>query len=201
MSVKRIVSTDFWTDEKVSVEFSRDEKLFLLYLLTNPHTTQLGIYKILPRQIAFEVGCTENEALSMLDKFENKYGIIKYSHSTKEVAIRNYLNYSIVKGGRPVFDLLVKEALNVKDIVLLEYIKTGAVFSHNDTVRSFVKHIGEGGALSFQNDNYNGNDNGNDNEESYNESSQHRRGSFDTDDFFEASLRRSYENMSTEGEA
>jgi hypothetical protein len=42
--IKRIVSTGFWTDDKV-LDMTPDEKLFMLYLITNPHSTQLGIYK------------------------------------------------------------------------------------------------------------------------------------------------------------
>ena len=53
MGIKRVISTDFWLDDKVLDLFSPEDKLFFLYLMTNPHTTQLGIYPINKRVMAF----------------------------------------------------------------------------------------------------------------------------------------------------
>ena len=80
--IKRIVSTSFWTDGKVVDEFSPEDKYFMLYLLTNPHTTQLGIYEFNLRVAAFELGYSLESVSVMLDRFENKYGIIKRSTKT-----------------------------------------------------------------------------------------------------------------------
>ena len=91
MGIKRVVDTDFWTDEKVMLLFSPEDKLFFLYLMTNPHTTQLGIYKILTKQIAFELGYSLETVEILLDRFENSYDIVRYSNKTKEIAIKNYL--------------------------------------------------------------------------------------------------------------
>ncbi|BAX71292.1 hypothetical protein [Leuconostoc suionicum] len=46
MAIKRIVDTRFWNDNKVIDTFSVEDKYFLLYLMTNPESTQLGIYKL-----------------------------------------------------------------------------------------------------------------------------------------------------------
>ena len=165
MGIKRIVDTDFWTDDKVMVEFSPEDRLFMLYLLTNPHTTQLGVYKILPKQMAFELGYSSDTINVLLDRFETKYNIIRYSKATSEIAVRNYLKYSIVKGGKPVLDLLTREANRVKDKSLLAYIEESASLSENSTVKEFCELF---------NDNENDNDNDNDNEDSYHESSTNR---------------------------
>ena len=42
--------------------------------------------------------------------------------NTNEIAIKNYLKYSIIKGGKPVEDCLEKEIQQVKDKTLLTYI-------------------------------------------------------------------------------
>ena len=55
MGVKRIVDVSFWTDGKVD-DFSPEDKYFMLYLLTNPFTRQLGIYEISVKQAAFQMG-------------------------------------------------------------------------------------------------------------------------------------------------
>lgn len=190
MSIKRVVDVHFWDDDKVLGTFSPEDKLFFLYLMTNPHTKQLGIYA-LPRQyIALEVGYALDVVDVLLDRFENVYGLIRYSYRTGEVAIKNYLRHSIVKGGKPVEDLLVKEIAEVKDLGLLQYVYDSIHDARNlnDTVKKILPLLN---ALRNENDNDNGNgyekenenvnDNDNENEESlqrivitnrHNESSQ-----------------------------
>lgn len=122
MGVKRVIDTSFWNDDKVIELFSPEDKLFMLYIITNPHTTQLGIYHINKKNMAFELGYSLDTISVLLDRFENKYEIIKYSNDTNEIAIKNYLKHSIIKGGKPVEDLLKKEINQVKDKSLLKYI-------------------------------------------------------------------------------
>ena len=169
MAVKRVVNTDFWNDEKVMDLFSPEDKLFMLYLITNPHTTQLGVYAINPKHMSFELGYTSEVIHVLLERFEKNYGIIKYSYQTKEIAIKNFLRHSIVKGGKPVEDCLKKEIAQVKDKTLLQFIIVHLEHCSNlnDTVKKIVAYIKD-------NDNVNDNDNDNDNERyvdvSYNDS-------------------------------
>ena len=122
MAVKRVVDTDFWNDSKVSDLFSAEDKYFMLYLLTNPHTTQLGIYELPISKAANELGYSKDSVKVLLDRFETKYELIKYNEITSEIAIKNFLRHSIVKGGKPVMDCLLKEEKKVKDKSLLGYI-------------------------------------------------------------------------------
>lgn len=139
MAIKRIVDTKFWEDEKVINDFSPEDKYFFLYLLTNPRTTLLGVYRLVPKQAAFEMGYSVDAVNTLLDRFENKYKTIRYNRQTSEIAIRNYLRYGIVSGGRPVMDMLVKTASDVVDKSLIEYVKGGAIGREkNDTVRRFL---------------------------------------------------------------
>lgn len=122
MGIKRIVDTGFWTDDKVMDMFSPEDKLFFLYLMTNPHSTQLGIYHINRKSIAFEIGYSVDAVSVLIDRFETKYKMIRYSNDTNEIAIKNYLKHSIIKGGKPVEDLLKKEVSAVKDKTLLQFV-------------------------------------------------------------------------------
>ena len=159
MGIKRIISTDFWTDDKVMDIFSPEDKLFFLYLMTNPHTTQLGIYHINKKMMAFEIGYSLESIGILIDRFED-YGLIKYSPETSEVAIKNYLRHSIVKGGKPVEDLLRREIAQVKDKTLLKYVYDN--LSQDDNLNATVKSV----LPYLLNENVNDNDNDNDNEES-----------------------------------
>ncbi len=163
---KRIVNTDFWTDGKVVDMFSPEDKYFMLYLLTNPHTTQLGIYKLNPKIAAFETGYSQEAILVLIDRFEKKYDLIKYSKDTQEIALKNYLKHSIVKGGKPVFDLLDKELKQVKNFALIDFV-FGELRKEANLNVTVIQLINSYSDIKKENDN----DNDNDNEESWYESS------------------------------
>lgn len=168
MALKRIVDTRFWTDDKIINDFSPEDKLFMLYLLTNPHTTQLGIYHINEKIMAFELGYSMETIKVLIDRFENKYEMIKYSKETNEMAIKNYLKYSIIKGGAPVRDCLIKELRQVKDKILIKYVFNNIKNSDtlNDTINKLIKEYEEkNGYILYCNEK--NNDNDNDNEVSY----------------------------------
>lgn len=162
MGVKRVIDTSFWTDGKVD-EFTPEDKYFMLYLLSNPFSTQLGIYEISIKQAAFQMGYSEDAFKSLLERFENKYGVIIYSKETDlsgEIAIKNFLRHSIMKGGKPVEDCLKKEMLRVKNKSLLS-----AVFKHlsqydnlNDTVKKIISEYINTNINDIQNDNDNDNE-------------------------------------------
>ena len=141
--VGRIVRTSFWEDEKVVDDFSPEDKFFMLYLLTNPHSTQIGIYKLVPKTAAFELGYSIEAVKVLIDRFQNKYKIIWWSKETGEVAIKNYLKHSIVKGGKPVYDCMVKECKQVKDKSLLKHIANHLSYTENliPTVIDIVRYM------------------------------------------------------------
>lgn len=141
--LNRVVNTSFWEDEKTVNIFTPEDKYFFLYLLTNPHTTQLGIYKLIPRQAAFETGYSQETINGLIDRFENRYKVIKYSKDTYEVAIKNFLRHSIVKGGKPVMDCLLKEEQSVQDKSLLIFIYNhlSTLDNLNKTVNEYLIHI------------------------------------------------------------
>lgn len=166
MGIKRIVDTSFWTDGKVD-EFSPEDKYFMLYLLTNPFSTQLGIYEISIKQVAFQLGYSMDAVKVLIDRFETKYGMIFFSPSTNEIAIKNFLRHSIIKGGAPVRDCLIKEIKKVKNKELV-----ARVFLHikdsenlNETVQKIITEYEEkNGSLSYTNQKHNDIDIVNDND-------------------------------------
>ena len=166
VGIKRIVDTSFWTDGKVD-EFSPEDKYFMLYLLTNPFSTQLGIYEISIKQVAFQLGYSMDSVKVLIERFENKYGMIIFSPKTNEIAIKNFLRHSIIKGGAPVRDCLIKEMKGVKNKELI-----ARVFAHikgyeklNETVKNVIAEYEEkNGVLSYSNEKQNENENENDND-------------------------------------
>lgn len=161
MGIKRIVDTAFWTDGKVD-EFTPEDKYFMLYLLTNPFSKQLGIYEISIKQAAFQLGYSIEAFYSLIDRFENKYDMIRFSKETSEIAIINFLRHSVMKGGKPVEDCIKQDMARVKNKELVRF-----VFSQlkgkdglNATVKKIVnEYFNEN---DIHNDNHNDNDNDND---------------------------------------
>ncbi|QZY56684.1 hypothetical protein [Crassaminicella profunda] len=122
MAKFRQVYTEFWKDPKVIEEMTPEDKFFMLYLLTNESTTQIGVYQITKKQMAFEMGHSIETINSLIQRFENIHKNIKYNTKTREIAIKNWGKYNFFKGGKPVYDLMKSEMENVKDVSLLGYV-------------------------------------------------------------------------------
>jgi len=71
MGKQRYISTSFWDDEWVQ-EATKLQKLFYLYLLSNPLTNIAGIYQITNRRISFDTGFSSKEILDMWEFFEQE---------------------------------------------------------------------------------------------------------------------------------
>ena len=122
MGINRVVNTDFWNDEKVLDNFTPEDKYFWLYLLTNPQTKQLGVYKLPIKIVSFQTGYNEDAVEVLLKRFEKVYNMIKYNFETQEVAILNYMKWSIIKGGKPVEDCIKADMEKVKDKSLIVFV-------------------------------------------------------------------------------
>lgn len=97
-----------------------EKRYFFLYLITNEHTTQCGIYEISFRSMAFETGYN-TETIEKLVQFFEKAGKIKYSKKTNELAIKNFVKHN-PQGSPKVKAFVDKEIKNIKDQSLIAYI-------------------------------------------------------------------------------
>ena len=92
MAIYRNIQMSFWTDAKIG-EFTPEQKLMYLYLMTNPHTNLCGCYEITIRQIAFETGFTTETASRIIESLK-EHGVIDYSNDTHEIIIVNWHKYN-----------------------------------------------------------------------------------------------------------
>jgi hypothetical protein len=122
MAQFRYVYTSFWEDPKVVENFTPEDKFFFIYLLTNPHTTQIGIYKITKKLISFELGYSIESVNSLMSRFEEHHKVIRYNEETRELAIKNWGKFNLRKGGKPVVDCIIKEFKSVEDKSLIAYV-------------------------------------------------------------------------------
>lgn len=119
MATFRKIHTEFWTDAKVLEEMTPEDRYFYLYILTNSHTTQIGIYPISKKIMGFELGYSMESINSLMERFENHHKLIRYNKDTRELAIMNWGEYNLNRGGKPMEDCVKKELSEVKDISLI----------------------------------------------------------------------------------
>lgn len=164
MGVKRVVDTDFWKDDCVAEKYSAEDRYFFLYLLTNPNSKQCGIYHLPLRVIAFEMGHSRDSVESIIDRFQHRFKNIIYNKETQEIAILNFLKYSIVKGGKPVEDCIRKELEKVKDKTLIRAVYENMKSYMDENIAKNDKSIYINIKKIFKTFINNINDNDNDNE-------------------------------------
>ncbi|PGT60342.1 replication protein [Bacillus cereus] len=138
MAVYRQVQVSFWQDAKVIEEMTPEDKLFNLYLLTNPRTTQIGVYQITKKQMAFDLGYSMESVNALLDRFENHHKLVKYNPETRELAIINWGKYNLNRGGKPVEDCIRKELDGVSDISLVALVSSKV---KSDKIRSIFEEF------------------------------------------------------------
>lgn len=112
MAVYRQVHVSFWQDPEL-VEWDIKEKYFYLYLLTNPHTTQCGIYEISLKLMSVELGYPIDTVSILLQRFIDRHKIL-YSMDTNEIFLLNWLKYNSLKSPK-VMSCVNKELKNVKN--------------------------------------------------------------------------------------
>jgi DnaD/phage-associated family protein len=122
MAKFRMVRTDFWKNPIVSEEMTPEDKYFYLYLLTNPHSTQIGIYKITKKQMAFDLGYSIESVHSLMERFIVHHKVIRYNSVTRELAIKNWGKFNLDKCGKPVMDCISSELKDVEDLSLIPYV-------------------------------------------------------------------------------
>ena len=69
--IYRTINQSFWTDSKVDDDFTPEDKYFMLYLLTNPHTRMIGCYEISMKQMERETGYNEDTVKRLIHRLQD----------------------------------------------------------------------------------------------------------------------------------
>lgn len=121
-ALSRPVYTEFWIRPDVNEEFTLDDKLLYVYLITNQHFLQHAIYQLTKRMMMMELNMPEERFNEAFDRLENKFKVIKYSEKTKEVAILDYLKYGLISSGSALTKLYDNLGKKIEDLELLKYV-------------------------------------------------------------------------------
>ena len=136
MAIYRNININFWTDTKVSDEFTPEDKYFMLYCLTNNYTNLCGCYEISIKQISKDIGYDTESVEKLLKRFTEIHKIIFYNKENKELLIKNWHKYNWTKSeklDKPLlkeikeiktaeFKRFVADEYNKRDTVSIPYI-------------------------------------------------------------------------------
>lgn len=131
MAIYRNISMNFWSDTKVVDEFSPEDKYFMLYCLTNKYTNLCGCYEISIKQMVSDTGYNEETIKKLLDRFNEKYKVIKYNTENKELLINNWFKYNWTKSEK-LDKPLLEEIKNIKTLEFKR--KLSDLYNERDTV-------------------------------------------------------------------
>ncbi|RID85645.1 conserved phage C-terminal domain-containing protein [Mesobacillus zeae] len=112
MAKYRQVHVEYWQDGFV-LDLTPEEKYFYIYLMTNSKTSQCGIYELPKRIIETETGYNRETVEKLLQRFID-YGKISYSDRTREIMLKNWINYNFINSPK-VINCIEKELEKVKE--------------------------------------------------------------------------------------
>lgn len=139
MSKHRVVKSDFWVDEYIE-ELSKLERYFFLYLLTNPNTNILGIYKNTFKRMIFETDFERPEIEEILAKFseddkvhfiDNHIIMVNFQkHQKPNDKMKTGIKKLLFSLPKPVIDFILSKESTVSD--RLSYYMKDYVYLHKD---------------------------------------------------------------------
>lgn len=135
----RQIKINFWKDDFI-INLDSDDTLFYLYMLSNPNSTQCGIFELSVKQIASESKLHEEIILDQIKRFEG-YGKIVYDEITKEFYVVNWMKHN--KPDNPKCQRQIeKELPEIKSRRLMERWLADAEGIYTPR-ESFVKNLSE----------------------------------------------------------
>ena len=92
---RTINDAEFWRSPRVA-DRTQEDKATLLYLLTSPYSNIIGVYQIVPRIAAAEMGWTADQLLSILDRMSTS-GLTSFDSASGFVWVKNWWDHNSAK--------------------------------------------------------------------------------------------------------
>lgn len=140
--------TSIWNDAKFT-EYTPEQQLIFIYLISNPSCKLSGIYQISPKQISYSTNIDINKTIDSLKEFH--IDTLEYDAAAGVIFIKNHFKHNLNKIGNPktMLQSLLKssdltehddfwkmfiEKYNKKIINLVTKIKDFSVNKNNDSI-------------------------------------------------------------------
>ena len=163
MAKFRQIQTSFWSNTYIQEEMTAEDKYFYLYLMTNECTTQIGIYSITKKQMAFDLGYSMESVKALLQRFETYHKLIKYDSETRELILLKWAENNLNIGGKPVQDLIKKEIGQIKNKEFLSLMHSNCpdnslrnfigllIYKNNDSYNETANESSDGSLINLSN--------------------------------------------------
>ena len=144
MAKYRHVYTKIWNDA-IFEEMSPEQKLIFLCVLTNPRTTQCGIYEITMRQLGHYTGINEKNLKSGLKGLMLTFPtLLQYDEDTREMCVVQWVKYNLQgKVSNRIAECVKNELEGIKSYRLIRHVI--------DNNRSDYLHLFSNKARSLKN--------------------------------------------------
>jgi hypothetical protein len=144
MAKYRHVYTKIWNDA-IFEEMSPEQKLIFLCVLTNPRTTQCGIYEITMRQLGHYTGINEKNLKSGLKGLMLTFPtLLQYDEDTREMCVIQWVKYNLQgKVSNRIAECVKNELEGIKSYRLIRHVI--------DNNRSDYLHLFSNKARSLKN--------------------------------------------------
>lgn len=174
MAIYRSVYLSFWEDSKIADSFTPEDKLFMLYCLTNSHTNIIGCYEISIKQIAYEIGYSKEAIELLLTRFITIHKNIDYDYDTRELFVKNWYKYNwtssekleknVISNISKIKSKKFKEELidiyNSRDTLSIPYIDTmdttdtiTNTINYNDIIKEIIDYLNMKTKKNYRNNN------------------------------------------------
>lgn len=130
----RAIQVDIW---KMTDKISNTSFYLMMYLLTSPRSSVLGISEIIMSEFELHTGLTKKVIQQSLEELINN-DIVVVDNSTNEFLVTNAFPQVLLSGGKPVYDLIKSEVQKTKSTYLLDIVFKNASKLKN---KEFIKNI------------------------------------------------------------
>lgn len=134
MAIYRQIQTSFWFDLFV-LGLTPEEKYFYFYIMTNPSSTQCGIFEFSIMKAALETGYNIETIKKLIKKFI-EYEKILYSEETGEIIILNWMKYNFINSRNTIL-CMNKEIKRVKNKELVKKLYDACIALEYDVASIF----------------------------------------------------------------
>jgi hypothetical protein len=116
-----MVNDDFWRTTE-GVMMSPQDKYFYFYLLTNPNINHIGIYQIMRKQMALDLGYSIDVVHILMERFIKHQKLIRYNPEMRKLAIKNWGKHNVYMDSKPSLDRIYSQLNDVGDPSLIQYV-------------------------------------------------------------------------------
>lgn len=109
----RNFNLDFWADKKVLDDFTPEDRLVFIYLITSPQSNICGCYELSERMTVLQIGYTWETIEKVLHRMQDVLNVISYDAETHEVFIHNFGKYNWSPSEKLIFSAR-KKAMAIK---------------------------------------------------------------------------------------